>query len=675
MPLKNSYNTFRGVGNSFEGFEDTITRPLSRTFDEPTYYTFKLEFGHRDIDNALDNTDFDRIPQPLFSPYSQDDLMARNYYSTYQYLRDNNEILRGYMLSEFIAKWRQMQDEYQWYFQSISGLNSLMNILPGRGRRVGNDARLTISMLEGLDQKVTHLLNLYRKIAWDDDYQRWILPDMMRYFRITLYVTEFRSFHKSNYPGFQAFNPDTGQSFRQEPGEGSPMILSLLNGVMPTYILDLERCEFDLETFNVLPDSINIGEAEMRQLEFGIKVGNFKERYVNPIFNSFWYDILINGFARTAQNEENGSNETLVLSNSNQGSNLIAEGVKAQENLLATDTHQSGQPFVQTGNLDNIHNSSPNYSINAAASNPIDPTTWVGNTINLGKSLVSNLVESKVDELKMAKIPGLGISFNEALAAIQSKNVFTLFGAARRALNDTIANTLPSQELESNLVDTQFRNFLLGITQSEATDGDALELKQAANIVLNDRGQWEKIKDLSLATDLLSTALGEINSATTIQNRNALKTAYQEAYVPLAVKDYLVYEGVPSSVSTIERSLEGQKIQQPLSSQATAPSSKQIETGSSAELGSTDGQLSGGSTIAPSSQLGESAGESLPQGESGLGSSAEGGLVQPSLSDRKIEGDRIYLPEPGEAVDSDPIEAKPLPIPNPSQATNNKLQS
>jgi hypothetical protein len=641
MPLKNPYNTFRGVGDSFQGFEDTITRPLSRTFDEPTYYTFKLEFGHRDVDNVLDNTDFDRIPQPLFSPYSQDDLTARNYYSTYQYLRDSNEILRANMLLEFVSKWRQMQDEYQWYFQSISGLNSLMNIIPGRGKRVANDARLTINMIEGLDQRVTHLMNLYRKIAWDDVYQRWILPDLMRYFRITLYITEFRSFHKSNFPGFQTFNAETGEEIRTTPGGGSPMILSLLSGVMPTYILDFERCEFDLETFNVLPDSINIGETEMRQLEFGIKVGNFKERYANPIFNSFWYDIIINGYGRTAE-----TGETLVLTQSNQGGNLISEGAKAQETLLATNTHQSGQPFVQTGNLDNIHNSSPNYSINATASNPTDPTTWAGNAIKLGKALVTNLVESKIDELKMAKIPGLGISFNEAIAAIQSKNVFTLLGAARRAINDTVGKTLPSQELADDLVDTQFRNFLLGISKSEATDGDALELKKAANMILNDKGQWEKIKDLSLATDLLSSALGEINTVTKIQNRNALKQSYNEEYVPLGVKDYLVFEGVPTSLSTMGRSLEGQKIQQPLPGQATSPENKQIESGISADLGSTDGQLEGGSTIAASSALGSS-----------------------------TDGGKLDLPQPGEAVDADAIDAKSLPIPAPSQATNNKLQS
>ena len=300
VALRNSYNTFRGVGEPFLGFTDSI-RKMSRTFDEPTYPTFKIEFHSDNADNHTSNTNFDKFPQPLFSTYTQDDINARNYYSTYQYLRDSNEILRANMLNEFISKWGQLQDEFQWYFQSISGLNSLMNIIPGRGKRVAQDARLTINTLEVLDQKISYLLNLYRKVAWDDDYQRWILPDMMRYFRITLYITEFRTFQRSNYMLEEEINPDTGTVFSKGLEESSPMILSIINNMVPTYILDLERCEFDLETFNILPDSINVGEAEMRQLEFGIKVGNFRERYINPIFNYFWYDILINGFGRTAQ--------------------------------------------------------------------------------------------------------------------------------------------------------------------------------------------------------------------------------------------------------------------------------------------------------------------------------------------------------------------------------------
>jgi hypothetical protein len=683
--LRNQYNSFRGVGSSFLEFTDTI-RKISSSFDEPTYYTFKMFFySDDDRDNAATNVNFDRMPQPLFSNQFQRQMDARNYYSTAQYLWDMDEEVRFQMIQEFKAKWNQLQEQYQWYFQSISGLNSLMSVVPGRGKRVAQDARITVKTLEGLDQKITYLLNLYRKIAWDDDYQRWILPDMMRYFRITIYITEFRTFHRSNFVANSEVNQDTGQRFSKGLEENQPMIMSIIQNMTPLYVLDLERCEFDLESFNLMPDSINVGEAEMRELEFGIKVGNFKERYINPIFNTILSDLMINGFGRTAQTAES----IRLTSNPQKASEGAALIGRAHGDSLATSSHQSGKPFVQTGNIDNIHNADPNYDIDVQSVNPVQPSTWLGNTLTLGKTLVKNLVESKIDEFKIMKIPGLGISFNEALAAIQSKNVFTLFGAIRKAFSDSVAGTLPSKQLEEGLIDTQFKDFLKGVSQSEATDGDAVELIKAANLILSDQGKWEEIKDLSKATNLVGTALGEINTPAVIEGATTLRTLYaSQVNVIVPVQDGMVFEGLPTSTATISK-LEGKKLQQPLPGKATEAGSVQVERSQSADLGSTDGTLPGGFQPLPSSKLGKDPGASLPQPESGLGSNAGESLSQPdsglgtnageSLSSsgsglgNKIDG-KLNLPEPGEAVDGDPIEAKPLPLPEPSKATHNKLQ-
>jgi hypothetical protein len=687
---RSPYNDFRRPTEPGLGSElITSVRPgyISKRFDEPTYLTFRIKFDYDNVN--VDNTDFDKFPMPLFNKYQEDKLEARNQYSTYQYLRDSNEVVRSYMMLDFINGWKKIENEYQWYFQEIAGLDSILSVDPLRGMRVSPEGRITVKMLEAMDLRITHLLDIYKKIAWDDTYQRWILPDMMRYFKMQIYVTEFRSFHQSSIVS------------RPSPGQAeSPLILELINNFSPVYVLEFDRCEFDITSIKKIPDTLSATEAQMREVDFSIKVGNMSERYINPILNFFYYDLITNGFDRTNDTEivenEFGSvdlpiNPTSLSDTLNPNMNPVLSDY-AKGDALANSDHESGRPFIQSGYLNNIANSSPNYDINVSSVDPIDPATWTGNAITLGKSLVKNLIKSKVDEIKVSKIPGLGISLNEAIAAIQSKNVFTLFGAARRALNDTVAKTLPSQELESNLVDTQFRDFLLGISQSEATDPDALELKGAANIVLNDRGQWEKIKDLSMATDLLSTALGEINSARSIENRNGLKSAYGQPYVPLEVKDLLVFEGLPSSTSTQSRSLEGQKINRPLPSQATLPPAKQIERGQTTGLGSSDGNLTAtGSLIAPSSQLGNDAGERGVDVATGLGSSAdgamttakpseqlgssaEGGMIQPILSDSKIEGDKIYLPESGEAVDGDPITGKALPRPLPSQATNSKIE-
>jgi hypothetical protein len=193
---QNIFESFRSPGSIFSG--DAIAGgKLSKTFDEPTYLTFRV--GFRPANTNLELSNYDKMPHPLLEiAQPEDDINARNFYSTRQFLRDANEFVREGMLVEFIQKWNTLQNDFQWYFQNISGLDSLLKIDPKRGIRVPKDGKVTLKMFEGLDLKITHLLNLYRKIAWDDVYQRWILPDMMRYFMMDIYITEFRIFHQSN---------------------------------------------------------------------------------------------------------------------------------------------------------------------------------------------------------------------------------------------------------------------------------------------------------------------------------------------------------------------------------------------------------------------------------------------------------------------------------------------
>ena len=655
----NPFTRFRFPGEKYRGNQESDTiRPITKTFDEPTYFTFRLEFTYDGMDNNLNSTNFDRIPHPLFSTYKEENINARNYYSTYNYLMDIDEAVRAQMLLEFIDKWTQLQTEYQWYFQSISGLNSLMSIKPKNGRRVAEDARLTIKMFDALDMRVTHLLNLYRKIAWDDVYQRWVLPDMMRYFRVLIYVTEFRLFH----------TPVLGTT-ETNPGEEIPLNLGLLTGTMPTYVLELEMCEFDIETFNLLPDSIEIGEAQMRELEFGIKVGNMKERYLNPIFNSFWHDMLLNGYDRSEDKPK-----ALVANVDKRGRNLMMESGKAGAyDFIGTEEHTSGKPFIQKSLGDtNLKISSRDYhDINSV--NPIDPATWIGNTFTLGKALLTNLVESKVDELKVKKIPGLGISFNEALAAIQSKNVFTVYGAVRRAINQTAEAQFPSYELQQNFVDTQFKEYLKGIAESEATNEPAAELQKAANIILNDNGVWEQIKDLSKATNLFSSALGEVNIPVKIENPNALKVNYRESYQPVPIQDGIVMEGLPSSLAT-GSNLEGSQLITPQKFAATSVDQVQeayLKEGNQSSIEPVS-NIPKEEEPNPSEELGNTISESLKDPGNGLGNNAGTDLEEPRaselLSDKivnKFERPGIGLKNilenkekmitltPGEAVDGD----------------------
>lgn len=187
---------------------ESVFKPnvFSRLFDEPTYLTFRIEFDF--TNDKIENTTgvdkwgerimniYDFMPEPLLSR----SISNKEYYSTYQYLKyAKGENKRAEMLDVFINSLKDIQDNYPYYFQSVDGLSDLMKIDPKKGIRIPSEENniLTIKCLEGLDMKITQLMQTYRKIVWDDYYQRWVLPDMMRYFTMKIYVSEIRLFHSA----------------------------------------------------------------------------------------------------------------------------------------------------------------------------------------------------------------------------------------------------------------------------------------------------------------------------------------------------------------------------------------------------------------------------------------------------------------------------------------------
>ena len=129
IPSKNIYKSFRSPGDLTTGSNALVNN--SKRWDEPTYLTFSEFFKTGSSEswrNQARITNFDRFPHPLFSSYIEDNYDARKEYSTVQVLRDNNETVREEMLKRFIEDWDDVQTYYPWYFQSVAGLNSLLNV-------------------------------------------------------------------------------------------------------------------------------------------------------------------------------------------------------------------------------------------------------------------------------------------------------------------------------------------------------------------------------------------------------------------------------------------------------------------------------------------------------------------------------------------------------------------
>lgn len=596
---RNLYKAFRNTDKLTAGANSLV--PNSKRWDEPTYLTFSVFFKVDDISESWRNktrlTNFDWFPHPLLSTNVQDNYDEREEYSTIQFFRDNNETVREEMLKRFINDLEDIQTYYPWYFQSISGVNELLEVVPERGRRVSKDAKLSFKVLEGIDQKMTNLLNLYRKIAWDDTYQRWMLPDMMRNFVMEIYITEFRTFHAprisdqgSNTPpensrkdNFfnRAIDKITNVFKKSVIPEPVDLVLDAVHKTLPTIKIVCERCEFDINSINKNMNDYSVGDIpNQHEVEFDIKIGQVREEYVNPILDYYYSDKVINGKSRSEEfkpqsattfdeltsgidgfdldDEDVRRNDPLRPSTSTFGDVALHNPELAQRELTSDITHTSGTPFYENQNDSAaIHKNlgtdgtPPKGSTLQPDTDPTQPNTWGSNAVKFGTSYLENIVEDKIDEAKMHKIPGLGISLNEAISGIESKDFVTLFGLIKQAIDSVNAQSdAPSEGLDNGIVGDTLRNVLFNISESEATDGDALEIKKFADLALNDDNLFERIIDFSGATSLVGP--GETNIPNPIEGATIQSTIAdgQDDSNTNIIPSPIIYSGVPSSVAT-----------------------------------------------------------------------------------------------------------------------------
>ena len=150
------------------------------------YFVYKDKSGYSPISGEQENKDNSKQ-------------LIEYYYSAEDYLGLNRgEYGRAKLMKKIKMILKDLQDNFPYYFKSIDGLSNLNKISPDKGRRLEDDVVLTIKCYEGIDLKITQLLQMIRKVVWDDMYQRWVLPDIMRYFGMRIYVSEIRTFHEAH---------------------------------------------------------------------------------------------------------------------------------------------------------------------------------------------------------------------------------------------------------------------------------------------------------------------------------------------------------------------------------------------------------------------------------------------------------------------------------------------
>jgi hypothetical protein len=273
---------------------------------------------------------------------------------------------------------------------------------------------------------------LYRKIAWDDTYQRWVLPDMMRYFTLKILIAEFRTFHMSTGSTTDAVYTVPPE----KPTNNQPLYLRILDDIFPTWEITCELCEFDIEnlSFEYLP-KLSVAEPTQATVKFAVKVGNIKELQIYPYFeNMYLSDRKLNG-----PNRAKDEISTIRDANNRYAYPASLHIAQDREGPTEFNFHTSGTPYGEFQNDPNIINmygpmnlnkdgrvikSPPQiiYGQRGEVVNviPEQPETWVGNTVTWGASFAKNAVKTVVDKAKTTEIPQMGVSFTEIKTALQS---------------------------------------------------------------------------------------------------------------------------------------------------------------------------------------------------------------------------------------------------------------
>lgn len=471
--------------NSEKGFFD-------KSLDEPTYLTFKIEFGAPltsmvDINvknyslkqNSAVQTNFDLMPAALFA-MDDEDFLNRNFYSAISYLKDINEFRRAEMLKEFITGMNELQSKYQYYFTEISGLENLFKIDTKRGSRIAPDSFIEISCLEGIDTKISYLMNLYRKIAWDDTWQRWILPDIMRYFNLIIYITEFRTFHASNYP-----NNISDSSAKSDSGTPAPLILKVLNNLAPTLRIDCKMCEFDIENLSTISTLSSYNNSKTPfQTKIRIHVKNSADIQIYPMFTyGYLDDELLNGFNRT-----DSSVDAIPTSYSYYFKHI---GDVANNRIIlpeSDETHRPGRAYYQPS-LNGLYEDSEGNKGNG----------WLNNALKWGTSFVKNKVNDYANSLLNNNIGGLNISANEIINTIKSKDIVSVFGAIRKATMDSesVYPSVPESFKDKKIDNSLFKSVLEELSISTATNKDEDFLVNSAKEILKNAELYDKINNMT----------------------------------------------------------------------------------------------------------------------------------------------------------------------------------
>jgi hypothetical protein len=282
--------------------------------EDPTYPIFHIKFAFNPPEAKHPDYVTNRLLSDLKDEKSQ---VAPE--SAIKFLYNVGEPERAIMLRKFNLALKSISEETPWYFQGITGLDSLFkHAYPSeRGESVLTDAVIEISTLDSIDFRITALKDLYRKAAYDRKYRRWVLPVNMRRFRMTIMVGDARqlAITEDNYSinGKQAlqalrdidiFNASNiGGKLLGKVRDGSLSFVKRLqwwDNHFSCLVFDCQDCEFDMNSFSGI-NSLSHPRLKDTTLSqnLKIKIGRVIESNTYSLLEYSLSDNLIENFLKS----------------------------------------------------------------------------------------------------------------------------------------------------------------------------------------------------------------------------------------------------------------------------------------------------------------------------------------------------------------------------------------
>ena len=363
----------------------------NRNHEDPTYPIFHIKFQF----NPPEAKHPDYVTNRLLTDLENESSQVPPE-SAIKYLYNVGEPERAEMLKKFNISLKNISEGTPWFFQGISGLDNLYKHgyeTEQKGDRSLQDVILTINTLDSIDYRITGLKDLYRKVAYDRKFRRWVLPVNMRRFRMSVMVGDYRqlAITEDNYSinGKQALSALRDIDLLNGSNIGGKLLGRVQDGALSfvkrlqwwdnhfsCIVFDCQDCEFDMNSFGTI-NTLDHSKIAVQNNAFKIKVGRVLETNTYSLLEYSLSDNLIENFLKS-------ENKSQVITRSKNLSHVFKPKGRTWDNYqnLEREKGDNKRVILDDGGFSNALGAGINEGLNGLGFGISDA---LGNGTNLGE--------------------------------------------------------------------------------------------------------------------------------------------------------------------------------------------------------------------------------------------------------------------------------------------------